>query len=78
MGKVNAMLFVLSYDDFKQLAATYVEDNSLVVEAVTESLSSEDFWGVKGGSARSDRCGRLAPAYTVPQTRSKPDTHRDG
>jgi ankyrin repeat protein len=38
VGKATAMLFVLSYDDFKQLAATYVDDHSTLMEALV-SLS---------------------------------------
>ena len=75
MGKVNTMLFVLSYDDFKQLAATYVEDTSLVMEALTESFSAEGFAGQKGGSARSDRCGRLVSDIRCPSNALQSQLH---
>lgn len=34
VGKATAVLFVLSYDDFKQLSATYVDDGSKITESL--------------------------------------------
>lgn len=34
VGKATAVLFVLSYDDFKQLSATYVEDGNKIMEVL--------------------------------------------
>lgn len=52
VGQASAMLFVLTHEDFKQLSATYVEDNSIIMEALITSFSTD------GVSTRaSDKCG---------------------
>lgn len=61
VGKATAVLFVLSYDDFKQLSATYVDDGSKITESliVRNSFWSSYFlipyycqWVLGGGGSR--------------------------
>lgn len=40
VGKTKAAVFALAYTDYKQLAATYVEDDDYVLEALVESVDS--------------------------------------